>query len=309
MSSTIHTYFGDEVNNEISRKAWECYLEVFPNEGHYLVFPSSMRFMSPQEVFSTKAYVPFDDLMSLDEMPKDSTGKSAVFYHHPEITRKILHKRMTSPDSVTTILESSSGNVEGFVIAEVSDLRDLFQNHGWCNPLMYSGLERPEHCRSAEDILQQINSSLLRRATNNPGCLNRSEHPQQLELGAKVFAPNAIALRQSAKFGNSLQKMFHSFVTALDSSIQSLPFCYECRAGDGLHSISKRVGAHLVFGSLYNPHIKANKSESVIVTVTYNLFVKMMQIMNRANGINHRNRQPERPVTNSILVHQSSSHL
>ena len=159
----VETYTGDNLRDDpvLCRSIADLYRFIFSNQNrHYLVFPSTLEFVAPEEIFREQEYcgeyidtAVMDDLAEFPMHPE--TGESAIFWHHPRKTREELERKFLK-NAVLALLRDSLGGIAGMTFGYFATAKEIFEMEGWQNPLLYAGIERPEHCRDVNACLRTL---------------------------------------------------------------------------------------------------------------------------------------------------------
>ncbi len=132
-----------------------------PPAGHFLYYPESGDFRSPQKVFSTDPaqFVDISLMDTLDPLPQHpDTGESPIVWHDPKTVQRIIQAKLLKNGFASILRECGSGHICGLAFGHVTTLRKQFRLEGWENPLHYAGKNSPGGNRSFSDFLDRLNT-------------------------------------------------------------------------------------------------------------------------------------------------------
>jgi SAM-dependent methyltransferase len=159
----IEIYKSEQLRNKsvLSRAIADFYRFIFSNQNcHYLVFPSTLDLIAPEEMFREQdcrgEYIDTAIMDGLKNLPMHPlTLESAIFWHHPQTTQEELQKKFEK-EVILALLKDSLGSIVGVTFGYFASAEEIFEMEGWRNPLHYAGIERSEHCRNVNECLRII---------------------------------------------------------------------------------------------------------------------------------------------------------
>lgn len=141
----------DKLIMQFSRKVAETFANAPYNQ--YMVHESNLsRYISPEEIFGTKEYIPYDQLYS------NHLGDGYFYADNPEVAFKIWKEKLLLKDSVLILVRTSdSDEIQGGIFTYKSTLEKAFKCYEeWENPLLYAGMKDKKIYRCYEELNKVI---------------------------------------------------------------------------------------------------------------------------------------------------------
>lgn len=160
---SVKSYASPVIPSDLINKIADFYRYIFNNNGNYLVFPTTLEFISPAEVFrkSEGEIVDLATMDSLTEFPiHPQTGEQAIFWHDPDTTLAKIRTKFNQDSHVTILKDLETGSIEGLCFGNKTTVRQQFESEGWRNPLYYAAKEIPEHNRDLHNFLQKLQTKM-----------------------------------------------------------------------------------------------------------------------------------------------------
>jgi hypothetical protein len=142
----------DKLIMQFSKKVAETFANAPYNQ--YMVHESDLsRYISPEEIFGTKDYIPYDQLFS------NHQGNGYFYADNPEVAFKIWKEKLLLKDSVLILVRTSdSDEIQGGIFTYKSTLENAFKRYEeWENPLLYAGIQNEEIYRNYEELILALN--------------------------------------------------------------------------------------------------------------------------------------------------------
>jgi hypothetical protein len=145
----------DKLIMQFSKKVAETFANAPYNQ--YMVHESDLsRYISPEEIFGTKDYIPYDQLFS------NHQGNGYFYADNPEVAFKIWKEKLLLKDSVLILVRTSnSDEIQGGIFTYKSTLENAFKRYEeWENPLLYAGIQNEEIYRDYEEFEELIQKEI-----------------------------------------------------------------------------------------------------------------------------------------------------
>ncbi|MFA5352131.1 MAG: class I SAM-dependent methyltransferase [Candidatus Gracilibacteria bacterium] len=206
----IRNFTSAEITPEIIELVAKLYKTIFDNGGHYLVNSRTQETFSPTQIFGEAREYSHEELLNPPSKKDPLTGEDLIFYHHPEVVTRHLTEKLSRGAFLSLL-----GKV-GFTFANVTTLREVFQQEGWENPLHYSQLIGDfSEKRSWEDFHRTINTAI--QANHQSLGL-----PKDLSLDGnhEVITINAIGILLEGRGNGAGRKMAKNLLQIIPDDIK-----------------------------------------------------------------------------------------
>lgn len=260
----VETYTSHEMHPQVIREVSDYYCYMFNNNGHYLVFPESFRFISPQEFFGREDYVSLAEMYSVKELPRDpETGEQAVFWHHPKITSTIITEKLLNNAHLALLRDRDTHQISGFAFGYQSTAYDMFIQEGWENPFYYAGIKPPQHQRNFNDFLRKVRRAILNNTNRFPKFARGDEF---FGPGSKVYAWNCVGKSPEVKGKRYFWDIMRNFFAIIPDNTkeQCLEFG-DARFQSRGYEIFKSAGFIDVPGVFLPEDKELEKGDSILV--------------------------------------------
>lgn len=253
-----------QVTPELIEKISNFYREIFANNGHYLVYPSTLKSVSPQSFFQRPAeqHIPLAlmDSLKQDEFPKHPvTGEYAIYWHHPQKTIRIMKEKLESNAHIVLLLDDQR-KINGLVFGNVCSLHTHWSSQEWENPIYYSQYIRSEHHRDFNTFLQLLNQKTLR----DPEQFARRLRNGIFEAQTSIYTWNTFALSPEARGKRYGLKMLETFIRSIPQHYkETLINIGEAKYNSRAHGMFKQLGALDLAGYIGPKTLK--KGDSVLL--------------------------------------------
>ena len=257
----VESYVAPDIPPQLIKDLADFYRYIFNNNGNYLVFPTSLEFLSPTEVFDNTQgeTVDLETMDSLTEFPlHPKTGEQAIFWHDPETTLAKIRTKLKQDSHVTILRNLETGSIEGLCFGKKTTLRQQFESEGWRNPLYYAGIEKPEHTRDLQNFLNIMRAKMQQYF----GQFGNS----------KIFGDDAVyswnCLTTSPRFRgieNLLALTSQYFASIPESMKKQLPVISEARFQSTCYQLLTMAGYFDVLGILAEQDILKKQEDSLIM--------------------------------------------
>ena len=170
----VESYAAPVIPVDLVNKVADFYRYIFNNNGNYLVFPSTLEFMSPAEVFekSEGEIVELAKMDSLTEFPvHPKTGEQAVFWHDRDTTLSRIRTKLNQDSHLAILRDLETGSIEGLCFGNRTTVRQQFESEGWKNPLYYTDRYIREHTRELDTLLKKVRATMQEHSAQFGNCI------------------------------------------------------------------------------------------------------------------------------------------
>lgn len=152
----LETYTSGEITPELLQEIADYYRYIFNNEnGHYLVYPSTGEFVSPQALFGSED-VSLELLDQFTDYPyHPSTHEQAQVFHDPHKTYQKIKEMLGSNASIILLREQNSEKVVGMTFEYEASLETIWKSE-WKNKYSYMKTQEPAYDRSFEEFMSAL---------------------------------------------------------------------------------------------------------------------------------------------------------
>lgn len=251
------------------------YRKMFDKK-HFAVFTKTMEILTRRQVINGDKVPDYRiDNTGLAMPIHPSTGETAIRWHHPEVTHRIIGDRVTAPGSITILLaDPDTSKLYGLFICETTTVRSFMISNGWHNPLVYAGCQaKRKFRRSLSGLIRQINYHLEQQWQKKEGSLLDKEKPS-LQMDETVLAPNCIAVSPEARNGMYLKEIYSCFLNALTEEQKQLKMISETAWNSKISTLTD-LGGMVACGVIRGADVEPGPRDSSIVVGDYQSFVKM----------------------------------
>lgn len=258
----VESYAAPEISEDLVNQITDFYRYIFNNNGNYLVFPTTLEFLSPAEVFDQNQDEIIDlvTMDSLTEFPiHPQTGEQAIFWHDPEQTLKKISTKLKQDAQVAILRDLTTANIEGLCFGNKTTVRQQFEAEGWRNPLDYAAREITQHNRDFPNHLQKLRAKMQQHSEQFGNC----------ELAAEdaIYSWNCLTTSPKFRGIEILLALTSQFFAAIPEPIkQQLPVISEVRFQSTSHSLLTIAGYLDVPGILTDKSTLQINTDSLIVT-------------------------------------------
>ncbi len=259
----VESYVSPDIPPQLIKDIADFYRYIFNNNGNYLVFPTSLEFLSPAEVFNkTDGEIEIVDLKTMDSLTEfplhPQTGEQAIFWHDPETTLAKIRTKLKQDSQVTILKDLETRSIEGLSFGNKTTLSQQFESEGWRNPLYYAGIEKPEHTRDLQNFLNIMSAKM-------PQYLGQLRE-------SRIYSDDAIyswnCLTTSPRFRgieNLLALTSQYFASIPESMKKQLPVISEARFQSTCYQLLTMAGYFDVPGILAEKDILKKQEDSLIM--------------------------------------------
>ncbi len=260
------------------------YLENFINGGgHWVVYPSSLEFVSAQEYFQTEDYIPLERLYSIapGKLPvHPETGERAVYFHTYRTLYEIFRWKVTRPGCVFLILTDNRGDMKGMVFGNRFTLKSLIYWEGWEFALFYGSDQASAFDRRPEEYLNDINRSAKQYPEIFSTIVADTSIQFPISLDTEVFSNNCLCIHPDFRNSDAFPCLVEQYVSAFSAETQQLLMICETTKGSKVSSLYEDVG--MIPNTLKLRHrsgepVEAKGSESVITIGSYRQLATMSE--------------------------------
>ena len=256
----VESYDSLTIPSRLIDKIADFYRYIFNNNGNYLVFPTTLEFMSPAEVFekSEGEMIKLETMDSLTEFPvHPQTGEQAIFWHDPDTTLAKIRTKLNQDSHVTILRDLETGSIEGLSFGHKTTVRQQFEYEGWRNPLYYSGKEMPEHNLKFPNFLNKLREKMHQ----NIDFFTRSS----ISGDSAVYSWNCIITSPKARGIKNLLAITSQFFASIPKSMKNLPVISETRFQSTSHGLFTITGYLDVPGILSEKQVLQKNADSLII--------------------------------------------
>lgn len=149
----LETYTSAEMTPELLQAIADYYRYTFNNEnGHYLVYPSTGEFVSPQVLFGLEDV----SLKVMDQFTHypyhPVTHEQAQVFHDPHKTYQKIQEMLESNASIVLLREQVSEKIVGITFEYEASLETIWKKE-WSNKYPYMKTQDPAYDRSFEEFI------------------------------------------------------------------------------------------------------------------------------------------------------------
>ncbi len=241
----------------------KSFREMFNNAfGQFIFYPSDGEAISydralelQQKNTPQKSFVSIQEMDSfdLDELRSPLTGEVPMFWHHPQVTEKILYKKLCESDGYASFLMSKENDqLLGAIFARVCSVKEEFESEEWQNPFLYSGLEDKSKFRKLDDLLDVLNVAL----EENPQLKSYLKDTNEEFTGeTKVFGWNNMYIHPSIRKSGQMLQMTKAFFDMVGDLKNEILILGETMYGSHAYGIFTNSGLIDVHGFLNSNQI------------------------------------------------------
>ena len=283
----VESYVAPDIPSQLIKNIANFYRYIFNNNGNYLVFPTSLEFLSPTEVFEKTQgeTVDLETMDSLTEFPlHPETGEKAIFWHDPKTTLAIIRTKLKKDSHVTILKNIETGSIEGLSFGNKTTLRQQFESEGWRNPLYYAGKEKPEHTRNLQNFLNIMRAKI-------PQYLGHFGN-SKISGDYQVYSWNCLTTSPRFRGIENLLALTSQYFASIPESIkEQLPVISEARFQSTCYQLLTMAGYLDVPGILAEKDILKKQEDSLIMIAPLSMIAHNFSLSSREFRKLARNRK------------------
>lgn len=286
----VESYAAPAIPVDLVNQVADFYRYIFNNNGNYLVFPTTLEFMSPAEVFG-KSEGEIVDLVTMDSLTEfpvhPQTREQAIFWHDPDTTLSRILTKLKQDSHVTILRDLETRSIEGLCLGNKTTVRQQFKSEGWQNPLYYAAREIPQHNRNLQNHIQKLRTKIQQYSAEFGNCIISGDDI--------IYSWNCLSTSPKARGIGNLLALTSQFFASIPKPIkQQLPVISEARFQSTSHKLLTMAGYIDVPGILSEKQTLQKNVDSLIVMAPLSTVARNFSLSPREFRQLARNRKNKR---------------